>query len=101
MKKILLIIAICFTPVFALALTGDAARFDFTNGQPTIVDDSSTACKNETNLRYDFTNGQPTAVYDSTANLLNEPCNFSFVSVTDVATVQAQGQIIINGQVNL
>ncbi len=49
------------------ALTGDTVRFDFINGQPTTVDDTSTTCTGQTTIRYDFTNGMPTGVFDTTA----------------------------------
>lgn len=51
----------------AFALTGDAARFDFTNGQPTTVDNTTSACTGQTTIRYDFTSGIPTGVFDTTA----------------------------------
>ena len=56
------------TPFFAFAITVEDVRFDFTNGQPTVVDDSTSACNDTAVARFDFTNGQPTVVFDSTAN---------------------------------
>ena len=67
MKKLLLILGLLGLPFMAFAITGDSARFDFSNGQPTIVDDTTTTCNNTATIRYDFSNGQPTGVFDTTA----------------------------------
>lgn len=65
--RYLLLIAILIVPTQALAITGDSARFDFSAGQPTIVDDSSSTCNNQATIRYDFVSGQPAQVFDSSA----------------------------------
>lgn len=68
MRYLLFLIAIfALTVLPVYAITGDNARFDFTNGQPTITDNTSSTCNNQAVVRYDFTNGQPTIVYDTTA----------------------------------
>lgn len=59
--RYLLLGLILLTP-FAVS----AARFDFTNGQPSVTDDGEIGDTFE-KTRYDFTNGQPTPVLDSTA----------------------------------
>lgn len=43
-----------------------AARFDFSNGQPTITEDG-TISDTLQQSRFDFVNGQPVIVFDSTA----------------------------------
>jgi hypothetical protein len=50
--------------ISAAAITGGSARFDFTQGQPTIVDNQTSLCTGATTVRYDFTSGQPTQVFD-------------------------------------
>ena len=67
MRKILIIIGFLSIPLLGLAITGDNARFDFTQGQPTIVDDTTSTCNNQATVRYDFTSGEPRGVYDTTA----------------------------------
>lgn len=66
--KKLLLIPIFLLPFSALAITGQEARFDFTNGQPAITADATDPCTDTAKVRFDFTQGQPTEVYDSTAN---------------------------------
>lgn len=67
MKKILLLLGLLALPLAAFAITGDSARFDFSNGQPTTVDDTTVTCNNQATIRYDFSSGQPTGVFDTTA----------------------------------
>lgn len=54
-------------PSSAGAVSGDSAKFDFSAGQPTTVDDTTSTCNNTATIRYDFTSGQPTGVLDTTA----------------------------------
>lgn len=65
--RYLLFIVLILAPLPALALTGDAARFDFSQGQPAIVDDATSTCNSQATVRYDFVSGQPAPVFDSTA----------------------------------
>lgn len=58
-----------------------AATFDFSNGQPGVMDDGTVSDTFE-QTRYDFTNGQPTPVLDSTA--------------TQAASVSYQSTLVIN-----
>jgi len=45
----------------------DSGRFDWSLGQPTIVDDTVTTCSGTATVRYDWSLGQPLPVFDSTA----------------------------------
>lgn len=67
-----LIALLLLFPASAIALTGDAARFDFTNGQPAITADNTTECGLQATARFDFTNGQPAIVFDSTADCVDD-----------------------------
>ena len=66
--RYLLLLLLALLPLNAFAVLGQDDRFDFTNGQPAVVVDSSTACNDTENVRFDFTNGEPTVVYDPSAN---------------------------------
>ena len=65
--RYLLIFLAFLAPIQATALTGGSARFDFTNGQPSIVDNQTSLCTGQTTVRYDFVSGQPAQVFDATA----------------------------------
>lgn len=65
--RYLLLALLLLLPAQASAITGDAARFDFTSGQPSIVDNTTSTCNNQATIRYDFTAGQPAGVFDTTA----------------------------------
>jgi len=68
MKYLLLILPLIFLlPSSAGAVSGDSARFDYSNGAPTTVDNSTSLCNNQATIRYDFTGGKPTPVLDTTA----------------------------------
>lgn len=68
MKYLLLVLPLVFLlPASAGAVTGGSARFDFTNGQPAVVDNQTSTCNNQTTVRYDFTWGTPSPVFDTTA----------------------------------
>lgn len=68
MKYLLIILPLFFLlPSSAGAVTGGSARFDFTNGQPAVVDNQTSTCNNQTTVRYDFTLGTPSPVFDTTA----------------------------------
>jgi hypothetical protein len=63
-----ILILLCFLlPATATALTGDATRFDFTQGAPATTDDTTTTCNNQATARYDFTAGVPAPMLDTTA----------------------------------
>jgi hypothetical protein len=70
MKLLLYIILslLLLTPFIALAVTGENTRFDWSLGQPTIVDDSTSACTDTAVARFDWVLGQPAIVHDATAN---------------------------------
>ena len=55
-------------PLPAIALTGPAARFDFSLGQPAITADNTNTCNDTATVRFDFSLGQPAQVFDATAN---------------------------------
>lgn len=65
--RLLFLILAFILPFPAFAVTGDAARFDFANGAPTIIDDTTSACNNQATIRYDFADGQIAQVFDTTA----------------------------------
>ena len=94
MMKKLLYIAIAFIPFVAFAVTGGSAKFDFTYGEPTIVDDQTSTCNDTATIRYDFVSGEPQGVLDATAN-----CTSALVQ--NQPTLLVQGQIIINGSFNV
>lgn len=94
-----LLLAILFLiPTTALAITGDSSRFDFTNGQPAVVDDTTTTCDDTATIRYDFTSGVPTGVFDATAN-----CVLAAQAPVVIPTVQVfikEGSVVLkNGTV--
>ena len=64
--KYLLLLAILFLPLSTKALVYEA-RFDFSQGQPTVMTNSTATCSSASEIRFDFTMGQPTQVLDSTA----------------------------------
>lgn len=59
MRYILLLLA----ALFVIPAVTFAARFDFTSGQPSVVEDTTTSTS-----RVDFTNGQPSVVFDATGD---------------------------------
>lgn len=65
MRYAIFILVILSIPLGAIAL--DSARFDWSLGTPSVVDDSTTSCNNQATVRYDWTLGVPDSVYDSTA----------------------------------
>jgi hypothetical protein len=69
MKYLLLIVpCLLLLPGEAGAVSGDAARFDFSAGQPAITADNTTTCNDTATVRYDFSSGRPAQVFDATAN---------------------------------
>lgn len=64
---IILALSVFALPFSAFATTGDSARFDFTQGVPTIVDNTTSTCNNMATVMYSFTQGVPTEVFDATA----------------------------------
>jgi len=70
--KYLLLIIVFLLPAQALAITGDAVRFDFSAGQPSIVDNTTSTCNNTATVMYAFSAGQPAQVFDSTATCTAE-----------------------------
>lgn len=74
--------------------TAEAARVDFTNGQPTTMDDGEIGDTFE-KTRYDFTSGQPSPVFDATAT------DESVVAAVQTPSViiNSGGQVINNGGV--
>ena len=76
MKKILLtlsIVSFSLLPTFALAITGDDTRFDWSLGQPAITADNTTTCNDTAQARFDWVLGQPAIVHDATANCTTAP----------------------------
>lgn len=70
MRRLLLLIPVLclfIAPSAAIALTGDASRFDWSLGQPAIAADNTTTCNNQATARFDWSLGQPAIVYDATA----------------------------------
>lgn len=98
MKRFLLILLTLFIPATAFALSGDAVRFDFTDGQPAVVDDDTSICNHQPTVRYDFTQGQPDQVFDSTATCANVVSGLPSESQLIVGQGQfilKQGQLIL------
>jgi hypothetical protein len=84
MKKILITLGI------VLPTLTFGAIFDFTNGEPTIVNDGTVADYFE-QTKYDFANGQPTQVFDTTA------VDTSPTGSNDGLIINNGGEIINNG----
>jgi hypothetical protein len=88
--RYLALIALFLSPFSALAITGGSARFDFTQGAPSIVDNQTSLCTGATTVRYYFTSGQPSQVFDSTATC-------TAVSVTgNPRIIILQGSVVNN-----
>ncbi len=51
----------------AQAVTGENVLFDWSLGQPTLVDDVTNLCNNQAVALFDWVLGQPRVVYDVTA----------------------------------
>lgn len=99
-RRLLSISALALTlvaPTHAIALTGDAARFDFSGGVPAITSDNTTTCNNQATARFDFSGGVPAIVYDATATCTAAAGGDSFQSRTGGTIINTQS--IINGQV--
>lgn len=97
-KKIFItlgIITAITIPLIAMAITGDAHREDWSGGQPSVVDNSTTTCNNTATVRYDWSSGVPTEVIDSTATC----ASVASATITNPPTVQVQGQVNIQGQI--
>ena|SRR3990167_4733984 len=67
MRYLLLSLIILSIPFIVGAVTGEQIRFDFTQGQPAVTDNATSACNNQSVARFDFTSGQPSVVFDATA----------------------------------
>lgn len=69
MRRLLFLIPVAtlFVATPALAITADAARFDFSLGVPAITADNTNTCNNQATARFDFSLGTPSVVYDATA----------------------------------
>lgn len=84
--------------VFSLiAGTAYAARFDFSGGQPAVMDDGQLNDLFE-QTRYDFTNGQPTPVFDTTAvdETPTESTAGATLIINNGSAVINNGSLIIN-----
>lgn len=65
--RFLVLIALLFLPMSALAVTGNDALFDWADGTPSLVVDIATECDGQAVALYSWANGSPAIVYDSTA----------------------------------
>lgn len=70
MRK-LLILALILSPLTAVA-EGNEGRFDWSLGQPSIVEDATSPCTDTAKVRYDWSLGQPTQVFNATATCTAE-----------------------------
>lgn len=69
MKRFLLLLLIALSiPFTAFAVAGQAVRFDWSLGSPTITADATSDCNDTATARFDWVLGEPTIVYDATAN---------------------------------
>lgn len=89
--RYLLLIVLLLIPFPAVALTGPAVRFDFSQGQPDIAANETSACNSQTTVRYDFSAGQPAQAFDATAT-----CTAAAGGGSNAARVLIQG-----GQINI
>jgi len=94
MMKYLLFLIIILAPLPLIAL--DAARFDWSWGNPAIVDDTSTTCNNQATVRYDWVWGEPVQVFDTTAT-----CTAAAGGTPVTPRVIVNGPLIIQGQVRI
>ena len=88
MRNLLIIIAILTLPAITFA-----ARFDFTNGQPAVVNDGTPSDSFE-QTRYDFTNGEPAGVYDATATDQSSVSNSTLI-MTNGTRIMTNGSHIM------
>lgn len=92
-----LFLILCFlAPIPAIALTGDAVRFDSSGGLPAITDDNTETCDNQTQVRFDSSAGLPAEVLDATATcvLTGFP---SILTVTGGTLKVTGGTLRVNG----
>ena len=85
-------------PFHAIALTGDAARFDWSLGQPAVTADNTNTCDDTATARFDWSLGQPSIVRDSTATCA--AAGGGGGSTTPIGTAKhsvSGGQTIIQG----
>lgn len=66
--KYLLLLLVLLLPLSALAVSGQQAKFDFSNGQPEITADATSDCTDTAKARFEFTQGLPDIALDATAN---------------------------------
>jgi len=99
MRRILLILTVLSglaLPFEATALTGDAARFDFSAGVPAIVSNNTSTCNNAATVRYDFSGGVPAQVFDATATCTgNTPTTVSGVTINIDGLLNLGGIILV------
>lgn len=78
------------------AVAGEEVRWDWVLGQPTVTDDPTNACSNETIARASWVLGQPAMVFDATAT-----CGAVAAPTPDPSSAQWQqrGNSFIRGNV--
>ena len=62
------VLLLLILPTEAVAITGDASRFDWTLGKPSVTADNTSTCNDTAQARFDWVLGQPAIVHDATAN---------------------------------
>lgn len=87
MRRLLLLIPILtlfIAPSGAIALTGPAARFDWSAGKPALTADNTNTCNNQATARFDWSMGQPAVVHDATATCTAAAGGSATTNVDDV-----------------
>ena len=87
-----LIFTILILSITSVAYATNDARFDFSIGQPEVVENATSATGNCA-IRYDFSRGQPMQMYDATAS-----CPAS-ATASQPRMVISKGSVYINSRV--
>lgn len=67
MKKLLLLVPLCFLLQPLVATAADSVTFNWKNAVPVVTDDSTVTCNNQSLVAYNWQNAFPTPVYNATA----------------------------------
>lgn len=68
MKYIIFTILISFLLIPTHIDAANDSRFDWTLGQPAVMEDTTAICSDTATIRYDWVLGQPAPVFNATAN---------------------------------
>ena len=71
--KILILILIGIVGFAGQLNAYDSALYNWTNGQPTPMENPTSTCYSQSTVIYNWSQGQPTAMYDSTKTCDSPP----------------------------